>query len=184
MSVGPRPLRRAPRAAVVVVYAQHTGPVRPGDQRTHAKQGGWSPSKQSGDQPSYKLVGKLVKRHMWISLFMPFPDLPPDGETLTRKEDVCDEFTMLCKTKLHVYETHCRRCYGTGTMRTATPRGHRLLATCPCCQGMGFVRYSTRFGPPPILGEEGPDYTLNRPAPDPEEKKKRAAAKLNPLGLL
>ena len=147
------------------------------------------PRNQSLTHPHPRVSGrKLVKRHMWLSLFTPFPDLPPDGEvrtapahphpipsyrrcrlppppppprwyhprtqslahpptdpstchppvqTLTRKEDVCDEYTMLCKTKLHVYETHCRRCYGTGTMRTATPRGRRLLATCPCCQGMG-----------------------------------------------
>lgn len=38
---------------------------------------------------------------------------------------------------MHVWESKCRACYGTGSVTFSSRRGKRSTAICPSCTGMG-----------------------------------------------
>ena len=76
------------------------------------------PRNQSLTHPHPRVSGrKLVKRHMWLSLFTPFPDLPPDGEVRTAPAP--NHWHTHRPT--HPPATHpCRRSLGRRTCVTST----------------------------------------------------------------
>lgn len=116
--------------------------------------------------------GKL--RHLPSSLFAAFPKLPPDGSTLTPEEMKCDPDAERCRTPIHVWESKCSACAGTGTSRGRSSRGRRgSVAVCLLCHGVGYVRHSsTRASTVPYVNGTGPHTTIGRPPP-PERKPPR-----------
>mmetsp|Transcript_27312 Transcript_27312/g.69523 ORF Transcript_27312/g.69523 Transcript_27312/m.69523 type:complete len:244 (-) Transcript_27312:602-1333(-) len=88
---------------------------------------------------------------VFLSLFTPYKNLPPDGEIIPQSELTCDPQLNNCRTPSYVYEDKCGKCYGTGYVRGASSRrGARggTLHTCLCCHGMGYVRITTtRYAP-------------------------------------
>ena len=66
--------------------------------------------------------------------------LPAVMQTLTPDEETCDPMTRNCQTPMHVWETKCTSCYGSGeasahlSSSSAVP-AHvvRLHACCNCC---------------------------------------------------
>lgn len=104
-----------------------------------------------------------------LSLYHPYTKLPPEGKTLTPDEETCDPMTRNCQTPMHVWETKCTSCYGSGTV-TASGRGRRRgsafsCSTCVTCHGLGFVRRVSSAGPPDSLNNGTGNLTLNRPEP-------------------
>lgn len=103
-----------------------------------------------------------------------------------------------CQIPMHVWESPCGACNGTGSARSATAvraaRGRGRVrssfsttySTCVACSGVGYVRYTTaRLGPPRGLNGRrrrrgaaadsasaplGP-LTLGRPAADEDDDK-------------
>lgn len=84
-------------------------------------------------------------------------ELPADGDTLTPNELCCDPASSLCKTPLHVWETKCHRCGGSGVVNTTGRKGRRGLGTCMACSGLGFVRHISADST-----SHSEVYTLNR----------------------
>lgn len=103
-----------------------------------------------------------------------------------------------CQIPMHVWESPCGACAGTGSTRNASAvraargRGRArssfstTFGTCVACSGVGYVRYTTaRLGPPRGLNGrrsrrgggdgsgEGPlgPLTLARPAADEDDDK-------------
>lgn len=112
-----------------------------------------------------------------VSLYWPYKNLPPDGQTRTEKEESCNPEEKYCQTPMHVFERACKACTGTGSI-SSNSRGRRRTAShvCTVCHGLGYVRHtSSRFMPPELNNGSG-DYTLGRPVPSPpedDEKKKK-----------
>lgn len=100
-----------------------------------------------------------------LSLFIPYTNLPPDGQVIPEKEEMCDPMYAACKTPTYVFETACPACSGTGMVRHK-PNGRRgHLGTCILCTGLGYVRKTTsRFTP--SMDEQ----TINRPRVEPHFK--------------
>jgi len=101
-----------------------------------------------------------VDQELTLSLLLPFGEgaLPPKGKTRTKKDEECDPWTQNCRTELHVWESKCTACYGTGKVVTGSrgPRSRRrarrygagsgsmrMTATCVKCLGTGYVRHSS-----------------------------------------
>lgn len=83
-------------------------------------------------------------RHLSLSLFTKVANIPPDGSTLTPEEESCDPYFSNCRTPVHVWETKCSECNGSGTVYSCVRgrlRTSRNLASCPLCSGIGYVRY-------------------------------------------
>ncbi|KAL4419846.1 hypothetical protein ABPG75_006944 [Micractinium tetrahymenae] len=139
----------------------HLLPAHAGDDPTVAAHGGTA----NGD-------GKL--HHLPASLFANFPKLPPDGSTLTPEEVKCSPDAERCRTPIHVWESKCSACAGTGTARSYSSRGrHRLVTVCLLCHGLGYVRHSsTHASTVPYVNGSGPHTTIGRPSP-PERKPPR-----------
>lgn len=74
------------------------------------------------------------------------------------------------KTAIHVWETRCVACVGTGTVRSRSRGRHAILSTCLICHGIGYVRHGSSDPAPPGLNDGGPHYTLGRPPPPPEKE--------------
>lgn len=125
--------------------------------------------------------------HLPNSMYAPFPSpkLPPDGSTLTAEELRCDPYTELCRTAIHVWESKCVACSGTGTKRNTSTAGgsssrggrgggrHCRLGTCMLCSGLGYVRHtSNRLESVPYVNGTGPHTTLGR-QPPPAAKPRR-----------
>lgn len=97
-----------------------------------------------------------------LSLFIPYSNLPLDGEVIPAKEEMCNPEQSKCKTRTYVFETKCVTCCGTGTVRGISNGRRGSLSTCIVCTGLGYVRSTTsRFTPP--MDQE----TINRPQPPP-----------------
>lgn len=96
-----------------------------------------------------------------LSLYTPYRDLPPDGKTLTEREETCNPQEAECKTPAHVYEAECAMCNGTGVVMSKI-KGKKRPCTCMLCHGLGYVRRTTsRFIP--SVNCVGPNLTINRP---------------------
>ncbi|DBA84806.1 hypothetical protein WJX77_002337 [Trebouxia sp. C0004] len=111
-----------------------------------------------------------------VSLYWPYKNLPPDGQTRTEKEESCNPEEKFCQTPMHVFERACKACTGTGSI-SSNSRGRRRTASyvCTICHGLGYVRHtSSRFMPPSLNNGSG-DFTIGRPVPPPpeEDDKKR-----------
>ncbi|KAL4430329.1 hypothetical protein ABPG77_002135 [Micractinium sp. CCAP 211/92] len=112
--------------------------------------------------------GNGKQHHLPSSLFASFPKLPPDGSTLTPEEMKCDPDMEHCRTPIHVWESKCRVCAGTGTARSQSSRRRRsVVAVCLLCHGLGYVRHSsTRAATVPYVNGTGPHTTIGRPPPE------------------
>lgn len=44
---------------------------------------------------------------------------------------------MRAQVPMHVWESKCRACYGTGSVQSSSRRGKRITSICPSCTGMG-----------------------------------------------
>ncbi|KAK9807420.1 hypothetical protein WJX73_003941 [Symbiochloris irregularis] len=104
-----------------------------------------------------------------LSLFSPFPKLPPDGQVITDAEAQCDPYHSNCKTACNVWESKCKACFGTGQCVSGSSRrgGHRSLHTCLMCHGIGFVRRSSTTVIPDISNDN--NATLGREPPAPTQ---------------
>lgn len=97
------------------------------------------------------------------------------GSTITPEEKRCDPEVERCRTPIHVWETRCCSCDGTGTARSFTARGrrsggHRIQSTCLLCHGLGYVRHSTtRADTVPHVNGTGPHTTIGRPPAAPHK---------------
>ncbi|PRW33603.1 heme oxygenase isoform B [Chlorella sorokiniana] len=114
------------------------------------------------------------KPHLPSSIYVAFPkdSLPPDGHTLTLKEQKCNPETERCRTPIHVWESRCRACDGTGIARWVTSRQrHHVMSVCVLCSGLGYVRHTSTHSVPHVNGC-GPHTTIGRP-PAPETKPHR-----------
>ncbi|KAK9835496.1 hypothetical protein WJX74_001622 [Apatococcus lobatus] len=98
------------------------------------------------------------------SLYVPNPQLPPDGKTRLKEDELCDPMTRSCQTPMHTWESQCRACSGTGEIRSTTRGGKRTTSTCPLCSGVGVLRRtSSRIMPDVGNGNNGKtQYTLGR----------------------
>eukprot|EP00210_Caulerpa_lentillifera_P005895 g5637.t1 len=97
---------------------------------------------------------------LYVSLYAPIKDLPPDGRVITEKEEKCDPLIQRCKTPTYVYETPCPMCKATGMIESKF-KGKRLMHTCLACHGLGYVRrVTTRFVPEVSEDGQGPNWTL------------------------
>lgn len=120
-------------------------------------------------------------------------------QTQTLAEEACDPIERNCQIPMHVWESPCGVCDGSGSARSASAvraaRGRGRVrssfsttySTCVACSGVGYVRYTTaRLGPPRGLngrrrrgagggtGGEAPalgPLTLARPASDKDDDK-------------
>ncbi|PSC74963.1 heme oxygenase [Micractinium conductrix] len=142
-------------------------------------------SAHAGSEPVAGVPGGTADgndTHMPTSLFTTFPRLPPDGSTITPEEARCNPDEERCRTPIHVWETRCSGCYGSGTARSDgggsgghRARGHvtarhRLVTVCLLCHGLGYVRHSsTHIDTVPYVNGSGPHTTIGRPPP-PERK--------------
>lgn len=115
--------------------------------------------------------GKHRDRHdaLPLSLYNPYTNLPCDGKTRTEEEEACDPYSRNCQTPMHVWETNCKKCNGTGTVASYARGGRggrgtakRLLYTCPSCHGVGCVRHTSSRIMPDVNGGNG-QYTAGRP---------------------
>ena len=121
---------------------------------------------------------RLENDELTLSLLVQFGEgnLPLKGRTRFQKEEECDPWTQNCKTEVHVWETKCGKCYGTGKVASGF-RGHnskrrarrygagstnfRMMSTCPKCLGTGWVRHSSaRRIPSPFPGEDDSQTNL------------------------
>lgn len=75
-----------------------------------------------------------------------------------------------CRTPIHVWESRCMACGGTGTQSQWTSR-QRRLGTCLLCSGLGYVRHSSTHSVPHVNGA-GPHTTIGRPPPPEPQKHK------------
>ena len=48
---------------------------------------------------------------------------------------------------MHVWESKCRACYGTGSVQSSSRRGKRITSICPSCTGMGALTPNPRHLP-------------------------------------
>ncbi|CAL5228474.1 g11615 [Coccomyxa viridis] len=104
------------------------------------------------------------------SLFAPFKgELPADGKTLTEREEFCDPMERSCQTPMHVWESKCTACYGSGTVSFSSRRGRHSSATCASCTGMGYVRRTSSRIIPDLNGN-GKHLTIGRPIALDEEE--------------
>ncbi|CAK0785987.1 hypothetical protein CVIRNUC_009200 [Coccomyxa viridis] len=111
------------------------------------------------------------------SLFAPYKgELPVDGKTLTEKEEFCDPMERNCQTPMHVWESKCTACYGSGTVSFSSRRGRRTSATCASCTGMGFVRRTSSRLIPDLNGQH---MTIGRPIDLDEEEYEEYMRSLN-----
>ena len=61
---------------------------------------------------------------------------------------------MRAQVPMHVWESKCRACYGTGSVQSSTRRGKRSSGICPSCTGVGArACLATLLLRPCILGE-------------------------------
>lgn len=104
-----------------------------------------------------------------LSLYHAYVNLPCDGKTRSEQDEACDPNTRDCQTPMHIWETNCKKCSGTGTVasyRGGRGRGgrgaRRLLYTCPTCHGVGCVRHTSTRILPDVNGGNG-QYTAGRP---------------------
>ncbi|KAK9902175.1 hypothetical protein WJX75_006913 [Coccomyxa subellipsoidea] len=99
------------------------------------------------------------------SLFAPYKDLPGDGRTLTEREETCDPMERNCQVPMHVWESKCRACHGSGTVTSYGRRGKRSSGSCPSCTGMGYVRRTSSRLIPDLNGD-GKHMTIGRQLSD------------------
>ncbi|KAK9804324.1 hypothetical protein WJX72_006761 [[Myrmecia] bisecta] len=100
-----------------------------------------------------------------LSLFSPYKDLPPDGKTRSEKDESCNPEERSCQTPIHTWESKCKACQGTGSVRSSGGRrGRHSSFTCISCHGIGFVRRVSSRIQPDLNGGDGPDFTLARPS--------------------
>ncbi|GAB4813208.1 hypothetical protein N2152v2_000254 [Parachlorella kessleri] len=166
------------RGRASITLQQHANPWQQRRQRRRWCAAEASPSAgQGSDDPLYLQNGKP---HIASSLFRPFEKLPPDGKTLTPEDEGCDPEKALCKTKIHVWETKCRACFGSGVVVMSGRRGRRTKCICLQCTGLGYVRHTSSNVEPVQDAEDNEAYyTLARPVPvEPKSaaKKHRSAA--------
>ncbi len=83
-------------------------------------------------------------------------DLPKEGRTLTDADTAAQSEG---RTVIHVWESRCSSCNGSGTTRTVGSRGRRGLSVCLKCEGVGVVRVVSATQP----DEDALEYTLVRP---------------------
>ncbi len=79
--------------------------------------------------------------HLAMNLLVKFPGIPEEGSTMSAYDLTCDRETQLCRTAMHVWEIHCPACRATGKVPVVRKKKSRIMATCPRCSGLGFVRY-------------------------------------------
>jgi hypothetical protein len=103
------------------------------------------------------------------------------------QEERCDPYSELCRTPIHVWESRCNACSGTGAQRSSgsssgsrsRSRGghgggrHTRLGVCLLCSGLGYVRHTShRTESVPYVNGTGPHTTIGR-QPPPEQKPRR-----------
>lgn len=123
--------------------------------------------------PSHKSPSRGRRRNrddaLPLSLFSPYDHtaLPCDGRTQHVEDETCDPNERTCKTTMHVWESNCRMCCGTGNVsyysRGGRGRGgRRSSGVCPGCHGVGCVRKTSSRIVPNVDGGNG-QYTAARP---------------------
>ena len=131
------------------------------------------PSTYQAASSSRALLRCCARRCCAHRLLRP-PSFAPACPPTAPQEERCDPETELCRTPIHVWESRCTACDGTGTARqrggSRGRRGggssHRLVSVCLLCHGLGYVRHSAAHDVPHVNGA-GPHTTLARP-PAPE----------------
>ena len=83
----------------------------------------------------------MCHSHLGMSLLVKFPGIPEEGSTISAYDLACDRETQNCRTPMHVWEIHCPACRSTGKVPVVRKKKSRIMATCPRCSGLGFVRY-------------------------------------------
>lgn len=100
-----------------------------------------------------------------LSLYNPYRNLPTEGRTQSEGDEFCDPMERSCQTPMHVWESNCTMCYGTGTVTSYSGRrrsNRRYSSTCPGCHGLGAVRKTSSRMMPDVNGGNG-QYTAGRP---------------------
>lgn len=111
----------------------------------------------------YKVSSRGRDDALPLSLYTPYgAKLPYDGKTQTDFEETCDPMTRNCQTSMHVWESTCRPCFGTGSICSTSRRGRRSTYVCLSCHGLGVVRKTSARIIPDVNAGNG-QYTLNRP---------------------
>lgn len=83
----------------------------------------------------------ICHSHLAMNLLVKFPGIPEEGSTVSTYDRECDPEATFCRTPMHVWEIHCPECRATGKVPIVRKRKSRIMATCPRCSGLGFVRY-------------------------------------------
>lgn len=94
---------------------------------------------------------------------------------LRLQEMKCDPEVERCRTPIHVWESKCATCSGSGIARGGSSHRSRRgpLAVCLLCHGLGYVRHSsTHAAKVPHVNGAGPHTTIGRP-PSAERKPPR-----------
>lgn len=94
-----------------------------------------------------------------MNLLVKFPGIPEEGSTMSAYDLSCDRETQLCRTAMHVWEIHCPACRATGKVPIVRKKKSRIMATCPRCSGLGFVRYVSARD---IAEEDSEGFSLMR----------------------
>ncbi|PNH08848.1 Protein disulfide-isomerase SCO2 [Tetrabaena socialis] len=111
-----------------------------------------------------------------LSMFLPYKQLPYDGEVIPAADKACDPGERRCKTPIYTYESKCHSCSGTGFMKSIANGRHASLYTCLSCTGLGYVRHTTARFTPPEPGQAGGSETFTMGRPEREKETPAAAA--------
>jgi hypothetical protein len=58
-------------------------------------------------------------------------------QSIAPADEMCNPEVFKCKTATYVYESQCKACFGTGTIRGRSNGRRGALSTCPHCVGVG-----------------------------------------------